>query len=134
MGGMAHWWGTQPDTPTCHAIAGATPSRIAGVLPDPQDITLIHRFELEKTRSIRLSLAYQFTDMRQAAFYNSSTFSTEETTLDAYNLVNFFVNHQLTENLEINASLVNVFDEEYTEIFGYSTKGRNYTLGLALTF
>lgn len=81
-----------------------------------------------------LSLAYQFTDVRQAAFYNSSTFSTEETTLDAYNLVNFFVNHQLTESLEINASLVNIFDEEYTEIFGYSTKGRNYTLGLALKF
>jgi len=81
-----------------------------------------------------LSLAYQFTDMRNAAFYNSATFATEETTLDAYNLVHFFLNHQLTNNLAVNTSLFNIFDEDYTEVYGYSTRGRNYKLGLKLTF
>jgi len=80
-----------------------------------------------------LSLAYQYTDVRKDVFFTPS-FTTEDKVLKPYNLVNFFVNHQLTNQLEINASLVNVFDEEYTEIFGYSTKGRNYTLGLVLKF
>jgi len=81
-----------------------------------------------------LTLAYQFTDMRHAAVWNPITFTTDDATLDAYSLVNFFVNHQLTESLEINASLFNAFDEEFTEVYGYSTRGRNYLLGLKLNF
>ncbi|MFD0962895.1 TonB-dependent receptor plug domain-containing protein [Pseudofulvibacter geojedonensis] len=76
----------------------------------------------EKTN---LSLAYQFVDDRFA--YGGSR-------LDAYKLVNFFISHQLTDNLELNGSLTNVFDEDYQEINTYSTLGRNYKLGLRLKF
>ncbi len=72
-----------------------------------------------------LSFAYQFVDHR--FIYGGDT-------VDAYNLVNFFANHQLTNNLEIFGTLLNIFDEDYTEIQGASTLGRNYRLGLKLNF
>lgn len=81
-----------------------------------------------------LSLAYQFTDKRLEGIYNPSTFSVENVGLDAYSLVNLFVSHDLTNNLSLNASLFNMFDEEYVELTGFSTRGRNYKLGLRLKF
>lgn len=94
------------------------------------NISLSYVFK-EKTS---LSVAYQFTDKRLEGVYNSATFAVEDKVLDSYSLVNLFVNHQLTDNLNINASLFNAFDEEFAESFGYSTRGRNYSLGLTLKF
>ncbi|PHS03700.1 MAG: TonB-dependent receptor [Kordia sp.] len=81
-----------------------------------------------------LSLAYQYMDKRYVGIWNNSTYEVDPTIIGAYNLVNFFVNHQLTSNLEVNGSLFNIFDEDFTEAYGYSTRGRNYKLGLVLTF
>jgi vitamin B12 transporter len=72
-----------------------------------------------------LSLTYQFVDDR--FIYGGDR-------LDAYNITSFFVSHQLTDNLELNGSLFNIFDEDYTETAATSTLGRNYKLGLRLKF
>ncbi|MGB1269090.1 MAG: TonB-dependent receptor plug domain-containing protein [Flavobacteriaceae bacterium] len=72
-----------------------------------------------------LSLTYQFIDDR--FIYGGDR-------LDAYSITSFFINHQLTDNLELNGSLFNIFDEDYTETAAASTLGRNYKLGLRLTF
>lgn len=72
-----------------------------------------------------LSLTYQFVDDR--FIYGGDR-------LDAYSITSFFVSHQLTDNLELNGSLFNIFDEDYTETAASSTLGRNYKLGLRLKF
>ena len=72
-----------------------------------------------------LSLTYQFVDDR--FIYGGGR-------LDAYSITSFFVSHQLTDNLELNGSLFNIFDEDYTETAASSTLGRNYKLGLRLKF
>jgi vitamin B12 transporter len=72
-----------------------------------------------------LSLTYQFVDDR--FIYGGDR-------LDAYSITSFFVSHQLTDNLELNGSLFNIFDEDYSETAGTSTLGRNYKLGLRLKF
>ncbi len=85
----------------------------------------------EKTFS---SLTYQFTDDRDDSFFNIATFASEPQTLDAYGLLDFYVSHQLMDNLSIYAALNNLTNEEYQEIFGFSTRGRNARIGFSLAF
>ena len=43
--------------------------------------------------------------------------------------------HDLTSGFRlVNAALFNVFDEDFTEVYGYSTRCRNYQIGLKLIF
>lgn len=56
-------------------------------------------------------------------------------TLPSYRLVDAFINQRLIENrLTIFGSVTNIFNEDYQEIAGFSTRGRNYKLGLKLQF
>jgi len=62
---------------------------------------------------------------------NFATFTNEE--LEAYTLVNLYFSHKLLDNkLKLFASINNIFNEDYLEILGYTTQGRNVSLGLNL--
>ena len=52
VGEVAHWWGGEKNEPTCHARAGAKPSRIDGIVCNLEAATLIHSFEVEKDEMI----------------------------------------------------------------------------------
>lgn len=53
--------------------------------------------------------------------------------LASYNLVDFFINHILLENkVTFYGSVTNVFNEDFQEIAGFTTRGRNYNLGLRI--
>ena len=55
--------------------------------------------------------------------------------LPSYRLVDLFLNHRLIENrLTVFGSVTNLINEDYQEIAGFSTRGRNYKLGLKLKF
>lgn len=55
--------------------------------------------------------------------------------LASYNLVDFFINHSLLENtVTFYGSITNIFNEDYQEIAGFTTRGRNYNLGIKLQF
>lgn len=72
-----------------------------------------------------VSLNYQFNDKR-------TDLSNE---LEAYTLVDFSVNREIIKNrLKASASVSNILNEEYEESFGYSTKGRNFKIGLEFKF
>ena len=92
--------------------------------------TASYLFNKEKTS---VTASYQFNDVRLDQYYVWPTGNTP-VSLDAYSLLNVFIGHQVTENLKLTASLFNALDEEYTEIYGYSTRGRNYMFGLAVKF
>ena len=92
--------------------------------------TASYLFNKEKTT---VTASYQFNDVRLDQYYVWPAGNTP-VSLDAYSLLNVFVGHQVTENLKLTASLFNALDEEYTEIYGYSTRGRNYMFGLAVKF
>ncbi|TVZ59332.1 vitamin B12 transporter [Flavobacteriaceae bacterium MAR_2010_105] len=81
-----------------------------------------------------LSLAYQFNDNRTDSVFNSSTFTNDEVTLASYSLLDFYVSHTLMDNkLKLFANVNNIFNEDYQELFGYSTRGRNVSLGFNLS-
>ena len=80
-----------------------------------------------------MSLNYQYTDDREDAFYNSSTFVNETVNLKSFSLIDFYISHKMVHNrLTIFANMTNILNEDYEELFGYSTRGRNMNLGFTL--
>lgn len=76
------------------------------------------------------SVNYQYTGKRTDTDF--STFQNVE--LDAYSLINLYVSHSvLNSKLKIFANINNLLNEDYAEIIGYTTKGRNVSLGFNLT-
>ena len=85
----------------------------------------------EPTEKTTMSLAYQFNDERRDAVFNSLTFATEAVLLRKYNLFDFYISHKFMDNkLMLFLNLTNIFNENYQELFGYSTRGRNVQMGL----
>ncbi|MEZ4793019.1 MAG: TonB-dependent receptor [Gelidibacter sp.] len=80
-----------------------------------------------------LSLSYQFNDDRKDSVFNNVTFMNEMVTLKSYSLLDFYISHKIVNNkVTLFANLTNILNEDYVELFGYSTKGRNINLGLTL--
>lgn len=81
-----------------------------------------------------LSLSYQFNDERNDVVFNSSTFTNDDVLLDSYSILDFYVSHAILNNkLKLFANLTNILNEEYQEISGFSTRGRNINLGFNLS-
>ena len=73
------------------------------------------------------SLSYQFVGTRM-----DTDFSTyQNVKLGAFSLVDLYFSHKLIKHkVKVFASITNIFNEDYFEIIGFSTKGRNVNLGL----
>jgi vitamin B12 transporter len=81
-----------------------------------------------------MSLSYQFNDDRDDSFFNSETFTSDVVTLESYSLLDFYVSHKIVNNrLTLFANINNILNEEYRELFGYTTKGRNINIGFTLS-
>ncbi len=79
------------------------------------------------------SLTYQFNDDRKDVVFNSTTFMNDEVTLKNYSLFDAYISHKVLKNkMTLFANLTNILNEDYQELFGYSTKGRNVTIGFNL--
>ncbi len=75
------------------------------------------------------SLSYQFTDSRTDTDF--ATFENLE--LDSFSLLDIYFSHQVIDNkFKVFASISNLLDEEYTEIIGFTTRGRNVRIGFLL--
>jgi len=81
-----------------------------------------------------LSLSYQYNSSREDRFFSMETFQQEAVTLDAFGLLDFYVSHQVIPNLRLFANVSNILDENYEELYRYSTRGRNVRIGFQLTF
>jgi vitamin B12 transporter len=85
----------------------------------------------EPTDKTTMSLAYQFNDDRRDAVFNSATFTTDDVLLRNYNLFDFYISHKLMDNkLMLFFNMTNIFNENYEELYGYATKGRNVQIGM----
>ena len=87
---------------------------------------------------VGLNVAYKL-NMKTQLSLNSKFVDTTsdfgDIALPSYRLVDLFLNHRLIENrLTVFGSVTNLINEDYQEIAGFSTRGRNYKLGLKLKF
>ncbi len=79
------------------------------------------------------SLNYQFNDKRDETDFSSWPSTTVE--LGSYSLLDFSANHQIIKNrMTLYASLTNILNEDFEEVLGFNTRGRNYSLGFKLNF
>jgi len=82
-----------------------------------------------------MSMSYQYNDTREDAFFNSTTFASEAVSLKSYSLLDFYVSHNLIRNrMTLFANITNILNADYQELFGFTTKGRNITIGFNLSF
>jgi Outer membrane cobalamin receptor protein len=78
-----------------------------------------------------LSLIYAYTGER----LDTDFMTFNNVSLDAFSLVNFYVGHELISNkLNIFLNAENLLNEKFTEIVGYTTRGRNFRIGMNLNF
>lgn len=79
------------------------------------------------------SLNYQFNDKRDETDFSSWPSTSVE--LESYSLLDFSANHQIVKNrMTLYASVTNILNENFEEVLGFSTRGRNYSLGFKFNF
>ena len=80
------------------------------------------------------SLGYNFCENTFASLnyqFNDSRLDVGNVDLESYSLVDFYVSHNILKNkVKLFGSVTNLFNEDYLEVSGYTTKGRNINLGL----
>ncbi|WP_299440996.1 TonB-dependent receptor [uncultured Aquimarina sp.] len=81
-----------------------------------------------------VSLSYQYNDEREGRFTDFTTFASEPRTLNSYGILDFYISHQLLKNMTVFAAMNNITNEDYQEVFGFSTRGRNARIGFNLKF
>jgi vitamin B12 transporter len=78
---------------------------------------------------------YQFVDKRSDAYYDSNIWATQAVNLASYQLVNSNISYELLPNrLHIFGAVTNILNEDFQEVIGYNTRGRNYKIGLNFLF
>ncbi|MFD2098302.1 TonB-dependent receptor plug domain-containing protein [Flagellimonas iocasae] len=86
-------------------------------------------YQLCKTTNLTLNYAY--TGERFDTDFNTFT----DVALESFSLINLYIGHELIPNkLNLFLSADNLLNEEYTEILGYTTLGRNFRVGMDLNF
>jgi len=75
------------------------------------------------------SVSYQYTGDRIDTDF--ATFTNLE--LDSFSIIDLYFSHQLINNkLKVFANVNNLFNEDFTEIIGFTTRGRNVRIGFLL--
>ena len=87
--------------------------------------------DFSATKRLFFNANYQYVDARQDAFFDGNTYATVFTKLGSYQLVNALVKYELVQNrLSVFGTVTNILNEDFVENIGYSTRGRNFKLGL----
>lgn len=87
--------------------------------------------DFQPTKRTLFNLNYQYFNARNDAFYNGTNFSVDTIQLGSYQLLNALAKYELIQNrLTVFGTVTNIFNEEFVENAGYSTRGRNFRLGV----
>lgn len=80
-------------------------------------------------KTTNLSLSYAYTGER----FDTDFVSFSDVALEPFSLVNLYVGHELLPNrLNVFLAADNLLNEDYTEILGFTTRGRNFRIGMNL--
>lgn len=85
----------------------------------------------EPTTRTLFSVDYQYFNARNDAYFDGTTFDVVTTKLGSYQLLNATAKYELIKaRLTIFGAITNILNQEYVENVGYSTRGRNFRIGL----
>jgi len=90
--------------------------------------------EILPFRSTRINFTHQFVSKRTDAYYDSATFEVKNVELESFNLFNLNINQKINSRVETYLNIGNLFNTSYVDVIGYTTKPRNYMLGINYQF
>ena len=97
------------------------------------EIKVNTRLDYQLCDATALSLSYQYNDDREDSVYNPNTFTNDKITLESYGLLDFNISHKIINNrMTVFANVTNIFNEDYQELYGFTTRGRGVNLGFNL--
>lgn len=86
-------------------------------------------------KSLYLNIQLNAVGERKDVYFDPVTFKAQNITLKNYILVNFYAEYGFVNNrLKVFADLRNLFNEEYSDIYGYNTAGFNAYGGIRFRF
>jgi vitamin B12 transporter len=80
---------------------------------------------------LNLGAEVRYSGARQDVYYNTKTFTSTAATLPGYQLLNLTARYQIDKNLNLSARVGNLFNRNYSEVYGYNTPGRTLFVGLS---
>ncbi|WP_435262347.1 TonB-dependent receptor plug domain-containing protein [Tenacibaculum sp. nBUS_03] len=83
-------------------------------------------------KATNFALNYQFVSDRDDTDFRP--WPSVNTILESYSLLDFSANHKLNDNIQLMFNVSNILNEDYEEVFGFSTRGRNFKLGVSFNF
>ena len=87
--------------------------------------------DFSASKRLFLNAAYQYVDARQESFFDGNTYTIDTVKLSSYQLLNTMIKYELVKNrLSIFGTVTNILNEDFIENIGYSTRGRNFKLGI----
>ncbi len=82
---------------------------------------------------LRVRFRYQYNHQRADAYFDNTTFMAQQVELDAFQLVDLDFTYKVpVKNLQLFLGVSNILDEDYQELAGFQTRGRNYKMGVRL--
>ncbi len=92
-------------------------------------------FDVDLTKKMHWNTQYQYVESRNDAYFDSITFATVNTVLASYQILNSNISYEVLPNrLSVFTAVTNILDKDFYENIGYSTRGRNFKLGINLKF
>ncbi|WP_179020328.1 TonB-dependent receptor plug domain-containing protein [Winogradskyella forsetii] len=97
------------------------------------EIKVNTRLDYDLADATILSLSYQYNDDREDSVYNPDTFQNDKITLESFGLLDFYISHNIINNrMTVFGNVTNIFNEDYQELFGFTTRGRGVNIGFNL--
>ena len=84
---------------------------------------------IQVNKKFYLSLSQRFSGKRFEPRY-----ATSPVEMKPYNTTDLFGQFTVSKNIKFYASLKNMFNSKYEDILGYNTRGRNYVVGMRMSF
>ncbi len=89
---------------------------------------------VQPLKNLSMTVQYRAFGRRTDRFFNMTTFLTEEVTLDPYDLLEIYAEYKVLENISVFVNAMNMLNEDYEEVHGYSVRGRSFMLGANMRF
>lgn len=88
--------------------------------------------QINPVKSTQITIRYQYTSDRTDLYYDEYAIDVE---LSSYSLVDVNLSQKLFgDHLSVYAAVYNVLNEKFTGVYGYTTRGRNFSIGLNYSF
>ena len=87
--------------------------------------------DVQFTKRFLFNASYQYVNGRSDSFFDGNTYAVQYVSLHSYQLVNALLKYDLVKNrMTVFGTVTNIFNENFVENIGYSTRGRNFKLGV----